>query len=47
VTGSFDNNVILANAAPVTHNFCPFIDTNPDSGPDQKYKALGGNSKPD
>jgi len=45
VTGSFDNNVILANAAPVTHNFCPFIDTNPDSGPDQKYKALGGNSK--
>ena len=43
--GSLENNIILANSAPVTHNFCPFIDTNPDRSPDQKYKALGGNAK--
>ncbi len=42
IEGSYDNNVILADAAPVTHNFCPFIDTNPGASPDQKYKALGG-----
>ncbi len=30
VNGSKKNNVILADAAPVTHNFSPFLDTNPD-----------------
>ena len=43
--GSFENNVVLANEAPVHHNFSPFIDANPDVLPGQKYKALGGNSK--
>ena len=43
VDGSRNNNVIL-DLAPVTHNFSPFIDKNPDMNPDQKYKALGGNS---
>ena len=43
VNGSFENNVILANAAPVTHNFCPFIDQNPEAKSDERYKALGGN----
>jgi len=42
VHGTFDNNVVLANAAPVTHNFSPFLDTNPNAAPDQRYKALGG-----
>ena len=42
--GSFDNNIILADAAPVTHNFCPFLDTNPQVVPSQKYKAVGGTS---
>jgi len=42
VKGTMENNVILAHAAPVTHNFCPFIDTNPNAKPEQKYKALGG-----
>ena len=42
VDGSLDNNVILANAAPVTHNFSPFLDKNPKADPSRKYKALGG-----
>ncbi len=42
VNGSRDNNVILANAAPVTHNFSPFLDGNPDAAPEQRFKALGG-----
>jgi len=45
VRGTMENNVILAHAAPVTHNFCPFIDTNPNVKPEQKYKALGGTQK--
>ncbi len=42
VMGSRENNVILANAAPVTHNFCPFLDTRPGVPADQRYKGLGG-----
>lgn len=37
-----NNNVILANAAPVTHNFSPFLDTNPKAKRQERYKALGG-----
>lgn len=40
-----DNNIILANAAPVTHNFSPFLDSNKDINLKQKYKALGGTEK--
>lgn len=42
VAGSRENNVILAHEVPVTHNFSPFIDKNPDCKPSEKYKALGG-----
>jgi len=45
INGSFNNNVILANESPASHNFSPFIDTNPDTKPDQKYKALAGEGK--
>lgn len=45
VDGSLHNNVILANAAPVTHNFSPFLDTNPAADSNQKFKALGGIKK--
>lgn len=45
VDGSRENNVILADAAPVTHNFSPFLDGNPHALADEKYKALGGTSK--
>lgn len=42
VEGSVKNNVILANAAPVTHNFSPFLDKNPAAKSSQRFKALGG-----
>ena len=42
VKGTKKNNVILANAAPVTHNFSPFLDSNPQAIASQKFKALGG-----
>ncbi|MEN8193788.1 MAG: hypothetical protein ABFS12_13280 [Bacteroidota bacterium] len=45
VNNSKKNNIILANAAPVTHNFSPFLDTRKDVDPDRKYKALGGTEK--
>ncbi len=45
INGSFENNVILANESPATHNFSPFLDTNPDVNPDQRYKGLGGVGK--
>lgn len=45
INGSLNNNVILANAAPVTHNFSPFLDTRKNVESDKKYKALGGLEK--
>lgn len=42
VAGSEKNNVILANAAPVTHNFSPFLDGNLSAKSSQRFKALGG-----
>lgn len=43
--GSEKNNIILANAAPVTHNFSPFLDKNPNAKSSERYKALGGIKK--
>lgn len=45
VQGTRANNVILADAAPVTHNFSPFLDRNPKATADQRYKAIGGTSR--
>ena len=43
VEGTRDNNVILTpEVAPVTHNFCPFIDKNPDAPTSERFKAVGG-----
>ncbi len=42
VMGTRNNNVVLANVAPVTHNFCPFLDTRPGVDPSRRYKGLGG-----
>lgn len=42
VMGTRENNVILADAAPVTHNFCPFLDANPHAIPEQRFKGVGG-----
>ncbi|NOR75141.1 MAG: hypothetical protein GQ525_08265 [Draconibacterium sp.] len=42
IDGTLNNNVVLANAVPVTHNFSPFLDTRENVNPKQKFKALGG-----
>lgn len=43
--GNKQNNIVLADAAPVTHNFSPFYDTRPDCNAAQRYKALGGTAQ--
>lgn len=45
VKDSKSNNVILAGAAPVNHNFSPFLDTKPGVPENQRYKAMGGTEK--
>ncbi|MHC4568736.1 MAG: hypothetical protein ACYTE3_23620, partial [Planctomycetota bacterium] len=45
VNGSKSNNVVLAGAAPVHHNFSPFLDSRPGVPKDQRFKALGGTQK--
>jgi hypothetical protein len=45
INGTLENNIILANAASVTHNFSPFLDSNPNKNSKNRYKALGGTSK--
>ncbi|MDT8301401.1 MAG: hypothetical protein RQ760_07945 [Sedimentisphaerales bacterium] len=45
VNGSKSNNVILADAAPVNHNFSPFLDTRPGAPQSERFKALGGTRK--
>lgn len=42
VRGTRDNNVVLAEAAPVTHNFSPLLDRRPGVPADERFKALGG-----
>ncbi|HRO46527.1 hypothetical protein [Agriterribacter sp.] len=44
IGGTKKNNVILAHAAPVTHNLSPFLDKNPNAKASQRFKALGGTS---
>ena len=43
--GTKKTNIILANAAPTSHNFSPFLDKNPQASPETRYKALGGTSE--
>jgi hypothetical protein len=45
VHGTTKNNVILADAAPCSHNFSPFIDTKPGVPAAARYKAVAGTSK--
>ncbi|MCB1088542.1 MAG: hypothetical protein KDM63_16010, partial [Verrucomicrobiae bacterium] len=42
VHGTKENNVVVANSAPLTHNFSPMLDSKPGVPADQKFKALGG-----
>lgn len=39
--GTDDNNIIWTGS-PEAHNFAPFLDTNPECPPEQRYKAIGG-----
>ena len=45
IDGEVVNNVVLADAAPVTHNFSPFLDTRPGVPADERFKALGGSER--
>jgi hypothetical protein len=45
VRGTRENNVILADRAPFSHNFAPFHDTRPDVPTAERYKALAGTSE--
>lgn len=38
--GITDNNIVRMDT--FCHNFAPFLDTNPDCRPDEKYKGIGG-----
>lgn len=40
--GDSQNNLVLADAAPVTHNFCPLLDTRPGTPAEERFKAVGG-----
>lgn len=40
--GSKSNNIVFADDNVAGHNFTPFLDTNPDCVPAERYKALGG-----
>jgi len=42
IEGTYNNNVVLADAKPITHNFSPFLDTSQNVLPEQRFKALGG-----
>ena len=40
-----NTNIVLTNQAPFSHNFSPFIDTNPNAKKDERYKAIAGTSE--
>ena len=43
--GGKDNNIVLADEAPFSHNFAPFLDTRPGCAAEERYKAIAGTSK--
>lgn len=45
IHGQSTNSVVLANSAPFSHNFTPFLDTRPGIPTAQRYKAVAGYSK--
>ena len=42
INGSRENNVILRDLPPFSHNFAPSLDARPGVPPDERYKALAG-----
>lgn len=45
VNGTKENNAILADMPPFSHNFAPDIDARPGAPVDERYKAMAGTSK--
>lgn len=43
--GRLANNLVLADQAPFSHNFCPMIDPRPEVPADARYKALAGTGR--
>lgn len=43
--GTRENNVVLANLAPFSHNFAPFLDSREGVPADERYKAVAGTSE--
>ncbi len=43
--GNKSNNIVLDKAAPVTHNFCPMLDTRAGVSKQERFKAVGGTGK--
>lgn len=44
LNGSNENNIVLVDSAPFSHNFSPFKDTRADVPDDERYKAIAGTS---
>ena len=44
INGTTKNNVILVDRE-LTHNFSPFLDSNPNAKPNERYKALAGKQR--
>lgn len=42
INGSTENNVILADLPPFSHNFTPFLDTRPGVPASERFKAVAG-----
>ena len=42
VHGTRDNNAVLHDMPPFSHNFAPLVDTRPGIPPEERYKALAG-----
>ncbi len=45
VPGHPENNIVLADEAPFSHNFCPFFDEHPGVADGERFKALAGTSE--
>lgn len=43
--GNRDNNIILADQGPVTHNFAPFLDPRAGVPKSERFKAVGGSAE--
>jgi len=43
--GNKENNAILADVGPTTHNFAPFLDTRPGVPQSERFKGVGGSSE--